>query len=81
MLEQTLEAANAINLGVVLLDKWTDVDDVVNLRRVVTEGSCRAARTTAWGIEHHAELFGGGQTLTAAAEAGASIGSARRDAE
>jgi hypothetical protein len=72
-----LQAANAIKLGVVLLDEWTDVDDAVNLRRVVTDGSRRAARTRAWGVEHPAELFGGGPTLTAA-DAGASIGSARR---
>lgn len=81
VLEQTLEAANAIKLNVVVLDKWTDVDDVVNLRRVVTDAPPRAARTRAWGIEHHAELFGGGPTLTAAAEAGAAIGSARRDGD
>jgi rSAM/selenodomain-associated transferase 2/rSAM/selenodomain-associated transferase 1 len=74
VVEQTMEAANAIKLSVVLIDKWTDVDDVVNLRRVVTDGSRRAGRTRAWGIEHYVELFGGGQTLTAAAEAGASIG-------
>jgi rSAM/selenodomain-associated transferase 2/rSAM/selenodomain-associated transferase 1 len=53
VLAQTLDAATAAALEVVLLDEWVDIDDDAHLEHLVhgTAGS-GASRTRAWGAQH-----------------------------
>lgn len=53
VLAQTLNAAKARGLQVLLLDEWTDVDDAADLNRLMRDSSeCIAARTRGWSLEH-----------------------------
>lgn len=53
VLPQTIEAAKAQKLEPVLLEEWTDVDDLTGLQAVVRRPSqSGAARTRAWALEH-----------------------------
>jgi glycosyltransferase A (GT-A) superfamily protein (DUF2064 family) len=49
VLAQTLDAAKAQDLEIVMLDRWTDVDDAADLDRLTNESAAYGAtRTRAW---------------------------------
>lgn len=53
VLAQTREAATAVGLEVVLLDKWSDVDDAADLERLMRDApESSAVRTRAWSVAH-----------------------------
>lgn len=52
VLRQTIDAANAQHLEVVLLDEWGDVDNDDDVRALIQRPGPGAARTRAWALEH-----------------------------